>query len=207
MKRTALILMIIFAVTANAKEGEMLISARGTMKMPMGEFSDYGFETGYGANGSFDYMFDKDLSANFTIGYTAWPATTKDELIEGMKQGHDLYDIPLSVGVRYYLDRIHSFCPYVGMEFGFHFLNYKYEMNYLNTQTSTYTTIAESESYTKFGLAPIIGVLFPLNKNVSVNANVKFTWVSFESQRPEGYTQLGNLTMFSLNAGVSYFLK
>jgi opacity protein-like surface antigen len=159
----------------------MTIGAEVGVQVPTGNFGDIG-GTGYGINANYSYYFQSNFSVNFSLGYYKWG--TKTDF-----QGVDITfsDVPFLGGIQY-IFKGSDFHPYIGLEIGFHFTSTNYD--YVVTGFG----LNKSDSDTRFGFSPIVGIIFPASKEMDIRANLK-------------YNVIDNGNHFGINAGIIYYLK
>lgn len=113
-----LTLVLLFALShAVIAQGKIGITAKADLVSPSGAFYDsFGGTLGY----SFMIHYRIDSSAEVTVNSGFYQLRAKEFL------GEYVYtDIPLPLlGFRYYV-RVGAFRPYIGAEFGFHFIHKK----------------------------------------------------------------------------------
>jgi opacity protein-like surface antigen len=185
MKKILLVLFVtVFAVSFSNAQSKMGASVQGTLSFPTGDFGD-GAGTGFGATGTFIYSVSPMLDVTGSVGYIKWG--TK-ESIPGYEVSFS--DIPILVGLRYAFGK-GQFLPYGAAEVGLHMLSSSVKGNLYGF------TVDQSDTETKFGIAPGVGFLYKFNPKTSLDVNAKYNII---------FTEGSSTTHLSVNAGVAFAL-
>lgn len=185
MKKLLFIIFItVFAVTFANAQSKIAASVQGTVSFPTGDFGD-GAGTGFGVTGTFIYSVSPMLDVTGSVGYLKWG--TKESI-----PGYEISfsDIPILVGLRYTFGK-GQFLPYGTAEVGLHMLS-------TSIKGSLYGfPIDESDTETKFGIAPGFGFLYKFNPKTALDVNAKYNVI---------FTESSSTTHLSVNAGVLFGL-
>lgn len=99
-------------------------------------------------------------------------------------------DIPIQVGLRYAFGK-GQFLPYGSAEVGLHMLS-------SSVKGTLYGfTIDQSDTETKFGIAPGVGFLYKFNPKTSLDVSAKYNII---------FTEGSSTTHLSISAGVAFAL-
>lgn len=191
MKRIFLgfiVLSILFTFTYTSKAQEMKFGMQAGIALPLGDFGDVA-STGFGALGTFHYGLKSDIILTGALGYYYFGSDKDISDALGSYGDYSYSIIPLVAGVRYHLGKkAEQFNPYIGGEIGLYFVSFSYKINWPYSGTKEY-----SDSDTKFGLSPMVGFTYSLQKNLVLDVNAKFSVVE-------------DLNHFVINAGVIFNL-
>lgn len=148
----------------------MAASVQGTLSFPIADF---------GATGTFIYSASPMLDVTGSVGYLKWRL---DKV--------SFSDIPILVGLRYTFGK-GQFLPYGATEVGLHmfFFSVKGSLSGFSDD--------QSDTETKFGIAPGFGFLYKFNPNTALDVNAKFNMI---------FTEGLSIIYLSLNAGVLFGL-
>lgn len=144
-------------------------SIKAGVAFPVGNFSDAA-GTGAGGEGSIEYMATPNLGLLFTAGYYSFGA--KDDT-PGMD--YSFSTLPLLLGARYYFTNM-TLQPYIGADAGLHFLT---------AEVTTTTVLGESSvknDETKFGIAPVLGLVYYMPPNFSFDLAAKYNHIFTEDE-------------------------
>ena len=175
MKRNLLIgaMLLIFSIS----QAQINVGATIGPQIPMGSFGD-SFNVGFGFNAAGKYMLQENMAVGLNLGYSRF-GTDSDGFSGSMVPITGLFEYHFTSG---------KFKPYIGADLGLYRYGVKYEISG--------STSKDSEIY--FGFAPTGGVLYGLNENLSLCANLKLNYVIAEG---DGVTWLG------LNFGAFFKIK
>ncbi len=159
MKKLSLMflaLICFFTFNANA---QILGGATLGLQAPIGDFAD-GAKMGVGINLVGKYMIKENMAVGLNIGYNRFGAEDF---------GFDEYDIDASysmipvTGLFEYHFAGNSIKPYVGADLGLYSFGDKVK----------YEGESEKDSEIYLGLAPVAGITYDINDNVTFCANLK----------------------------------
>ena len=139
---------------------------------PLGEFSDFA-DLGFGLGGEAKYMYNENIAFGFGISWYSFGTGVEDV---------NSNITPFLLSAEYLIPQTSGLTPYAGLGLGIYRVAVKFDFPGLNTTASS----------TRFGLAPTIGALYPLNDQIDLNVNLKFNFV-FEN---------GTTFFIPLNVGV-----
>ncbi|ROL58195.1 hypothetical protein D9V84_00220 [Bacteroidetes/Chlorobi group bacterium Naka2016] len=148
------------------------------LAIPTGEFADV-VNTGFGLNGVFTYFMDRNILFTGSIGYWSF---SKEE--SGIK--YTFNTIPLNIGINYRFSNT-GLIPYIGAE----------TFLFFNSWKSSYLSYSSSDSETKFGFVPLIGIAYPITPNMEFRGSLKYTIIFTESE---------NTTFLGILAGLHFRL-
>ncbi len=175
MKKIALLFIALMFVvsTANAQKGAMKVEPSLVLA-----FAPTGYNTGFGANGTFFYGINKNIDLTGTVGYVTWGSDIADV---------SLSTIPVLIGGRYSFAVEGTITPYVAAELGLHFLTFK-----MPSYTYFGTTYGGNESSSEFGLGIGGGAYINLG-SLTIDGNLE-------------YNKMGGSSYFAVRAGVMFAL-
>lgn len=196
--------------------GQIKIGASAGIGLPMGDFGD-SYKTGFG--GSIDGKYF--TSENLAFGLNAGFFTFKDKLDFSETLGDATVKIegkfnviPILVTGEYYF-ATEGFKPYVGAGVGFFMLSEKATTSIEGTLSDIYQGYIEEGSVTvnetKFGVVPMVGVMYGLSDNLDLNVNLKYNLVFVGSddetenvKSSDSDSGSSNLNFLGINVGVVY---
>lgn len=166
MRYAYVVLVLLFVLGCSALSqpimGTWEIGAGFESAVPMGDFSNAA-EVGLGGIGRFTYLVDPNFALTGQAGYlhfsykNSTPSTSASANI-----------VPILVGGKYFLSpREVAGRIYLGAELGL----------YLISTSVTVNNVSGSSSTSKFGIAPVGGVEFPIADNANIDAHVNYTTV------------------------------
>ena len=124
---------------------------------PMGEYSDFA-NPGFGAGGEAKYRYNENLAFGFNTSWYSF-ATDFDDV--------KLNITPFLFSAEFLLPQTSGFTPYAGLGLGPYRIATKIKLSGINS----------TDSFTRFGIAPTVGALYPLNEQIDLNANLKFNFI------------------------------
>lgn len=193
---------------------QQFLSAQAGIHFPMGGWSDMGWSTGFGINGSYNYMISQSIGLHLLTGYNnfwEYENSRYDEELDMRLTHHmEFSTIPIQAGGTIYLGNMYDFNPYAGAELGLHYTTSSWGVD-IEGDTPPFpidiSSISDgSESNLNFGFSVFAGLLYPLGERLSLNANIKYTWIFDKSECEEDYGEWNSVKYLSINAGISYFL-
>lgn len=181
MKKVSIVIMGIIALIATSQvkaQGDMKIGASLGIMLPMGDFGDAA-KMGIGGMAEYKYMVAENVAIGANLGYYSF----------GMKDYDDgSYSImPIVATGEYLFKPGEKLNPYVGANLGIY--NFKTSVTLMNIDAST--------SVTKFGFAPVLGILYELSDQMDFNANLRYNMI---------FTDETSTTTLGLNLGILYKL-
>ncbi len=163
-------LMVVISANAQIKVGACL-----NVGMPMGDFAD-GSGLGVGLTAYGKYMVTDKVAVGAQIGAIRFG--------EKDNNGVKTTIMPITGLVNYYF-LTNKFMPYVGADLGIY--SVKSEVSILNT---TY-----SDTNSKIGLAPVIGMEYGISGNMYFDGNLKYNTIFAEG---------GSLSFLGINLGLVF---
>ncbi len=166
------VIMMLFTVSTPANSQQMRVGVQIGAAIPVGDWSDW-VSTGIGGIGTFHYVLNQKISLTGALGYYSF--SSKEDMSNAIGAWGDYsYSVmPIVVGIRYGLGKENeSFQPYLGGELGFHVVSGSWKVNIVGYSAEV------SESETDFGFSPIIGFKFNVNKDVDLDINAKYSFIS-----------------------------
>lgn len=169
MKKLFLIITLLISVYSYA-HAQFVVGGHLAPVFPMGKFSD-AVDVGFGLGAEAKYM----LSENFAVGVS----------ISWYSFGNNASSVykwnitPFLLSAEYLFPQSSGLAPYVGVGLG----PYR-----VATRIDRFSVASND-----FGIAPIVGMLYPLNEQIDINANLKFNFMF-----SEGVTNI----FFPLNVGI-----
>lgn len=156
---------------ASAEEGD------GTVELMLGfgfapDDPDFKFDTAFGPGVGLGYEFSDGIQLRTDVSYFKWDdsATACDIFGACDSLSLELRNIPVFVGGRFFApltERLHLFAE-LGLS-----------INFLEVSlTDTASGIKGSDSQTKLGLVPGLGIEFQLSEEFSVGANVRYNLIA-----------------------------
>ena len=171
--------------TINAKqfayEEGISIGADISGNIPTGDAGDE-FKTSIGFNARLNYFLVRQIAIGISLGYLNWGfknAGTGD---------FTFYMIPILATFQYYLIMEASLRLYIGLGAGPWLLHDKF----------SFQGFEQSNSETKYGIKPMIGVMFPLAAAIMLNASLSY---------PIIFTDNKNFTYLRVALGIMYSLQ
>jgi len=144
--------------------------------IPTGDFGK-SINTGFGGNAVLTYFLQRNLLFVGELGY--WNFSKS----EG---GVDLKftTIPLNVGLHLRFAQS-GLNPFVGLE----------TLLFFNTLKSSYLSYSASDSETKFGIVPLVGIAYGFSSGMEFRANLKYTVI---------FTEGSNTTFLGVLVGLHF---
>lgn len=179
MKKLSVLLFVLFCFFSYNVNAQIFGGATVGLQAPMGDFGD-GAKMGFGINLTGKYMLSENMAVGLNLGYNRFGA--KDF-------GFDEYDIKATysiipiTGLFEYHFGGNAVKPYVGADLGLYSVGAKVK----------YAGESESDSELYFGLAPVAGILYDINDNLTFCANIKLHNV---------FSDGDSTSWFGINAGV-----
>ncbi len=151
--------------------------------LPTGNLGDI-VGMGVGINLQYTYYVSPKFAAYGALGYHSYMA--KEYEVNGTAYGFEYTAsvIPISAGAFYQVGQWGKLLPIVGGELGMHIGNY-------SVSSSNNPYLGADASYSDLALSFFSGVLYPINRQIAMRSDLKYTLSS----------NLGNL---SLNVGIMY---
>lgn len=179
MKKTSLLIFVLMCFLSYNAKAQFVAGATLGLQVPVGDFGD-GAKAGVGINLSGHYMLKENMAVGLNIGFNRFGGQDFGFGDEDYNYSYSM--IPVT-GLFEYHFSAGSIKPYAGLELGLY--NFGYRVKYGGEVER------DGESY--FGLAPAAGVLYNINENLILCANLKLNNVFAEGD---------NLTWIGINAGV-----
>lgn len=179
MKKLSLLFLVLFCFFSFSANAQIYGGATLGLQAPIGDFGDAA-DMGFGINLTGKYMLNENMAVGLNLGYNRFGGEDWD-LGEGdYKISYSM--IPITGLFEYHFggDVVK---PYLGADLGL----------YSFGATVKYGGESESDSELYIGFAPVAGILYDLNENLKLCANIKFHNVFAEGE---------SLSWFGINAGV-----
>jgi opacity protein-like surface antigen len=198
-----------FNINAQAGYGTELT---GNLLIPLGKYAD-DYSPGFGALVGFYYDVADNFRMAFVTGYLR-ASINESEINGDFTSGGEQGNIDVSGGVSTIpaLLSLRLISPGPGMRmYGMIELGlYTYRTSITGTYTlaGVSTPIDESEYRFEGGFAAGGGVLFPLNEELSIDANLRYHWINdseYSDVPTSDGTYLGSSKIFSIGVGVNWF--
>lgn len=224
MKKYLLLVQVLFFSILVEAQSDFAAGLSGNVNFPNGKFTEY-FNTGYGGDAHFLYLFGNSSIFALSIGYDRFQLdedafnkkaeelnlNTKFEL------NSDFSTIPFLIGVKWYFLKQKSSSPYIMIEAGF----YNYEFTFSGTATileqgGNSITVEIPEIMEK-GTEPILrisaGYIFFLQRHWFIDASVNYNVLTDafsvavpddpeEAEAISGTAE--TLNYLSISAGINY---
>ncbi len=174
MKRSILLALLISVTFAFKSNAQFSAGATIGAQFPTGDFGDL-FNTAFGFNVIGKYHVNEQLALGLNIGYNDFDSD---------RTGLSMSITPITGTIEYYFDA-GTIKPFIGGDLGFYNVRIRVERNG-NT---------EKDTNAELGLAPMAGIAFAVNEQVSLVTNLKYNFVAREGD---------NSTWFGLNIGAFF---
>ena len=169
---TVFLLLLVFGSVpfASAEKGDL--SAELMLGFGFGpDDRDFSYDTSFGPGVGFGYEFVDGVQLRVDASYFMWDAsgTVSDPFLPPSNRSAKLRNIPLFAGGRFFApltDAIHLFA-----EFGL-------SVNLLELKETDSVLGTVSQSETKLGLVPGLGIEFRLSPKLGLGANVRYNLVA-----------------------------
>lgn len=169
-------LMTVAGLSASKQE-QMSIGGDLGLALPTGDLGNSA-KTGFGISASWNYFINPQLSFGVLLGYTSF----------GGGSGFSFSSVPLNAGIYYRFTKGGTVKPYLGLETLLYFLGISYSDGFSSGSTSE----------TKFGFTPVFGIAFPVEKELEVRINAKYSIVMSSGS---------NWTYITISGGLHYFFN
>jgi hypothetical protein len=98
----ALVVALAFALTTPSNaQGKFYLNPGLDVYFPMGDFGN-AVNVGFGGTVRGEYVFTKEISGTFAVGYDIWSGKSITNPIDGSSYSADFKGIPIAVGGKYY---------------------------------------------------------------------------------------------------------
>lgn len=176
----------------------------GNVVIPIGKNAEY-FNIGFGGLIGFYYDVTDNFRMALVLGYLR-ASVNESKVNEIYSSGGQEANITGGVGVIPALISIRFISPGPGMRL-YGLLEgglYTYNTSFSGTYGGG-ATVDESEFRSEAGIAFGGGVLFPLNKELSLDVNVRYHWVNDSEYIDYEGTSIANSRLLTLGVGVNWF--
>ncbi len=171
-------LLIMIALLIPAKDGfaqRWFGSATYQMSLPSGDTENFVGETSFAGFGmDFRYNFQRNATVGFNFGWnifhervseTVYLETDNPGAITGTQDRY-LNALPIMANAHYYIGKRGNIQPYIGLNLGGYYMYQKFSIG---------VSTIEEDSW-EWGVAPEIGVIIPINREVGVIVNGKYNY-------------------------------
>ena len=184
----------------------------GNLIIPLGKNAD-DYNPGFGALVGFYYDITENFRMAFVTGYLR-SSINEDKVNGDFTSGGEQGNVDVSGGVSSIpaLLSLRLISPGPGMrlygliELGLY--TYRTSISGTYTLSGVSTPVDESEYRFEGGFVAGGGVLFPLNEELSIDANLRYHWINdseySDVQTTDG-TTLGSSKLFTIGVGVNWF--
>lgn len=179
MKKLSLLFFALFCFFSFSANAQISGVATLGLQAPIGDFAD-GANMGFGINLAGKYMLNDNMAVGLNLGYNRFGGEDWDFGEGDYKVSYSM--IPITGLFEYHFGG-EAIKPYVGADLGLYSFGARVK----------YSGESESDSEMYFGLAPVAGILYDLNENLRLCANIKLHNVFSEGE---------SLSWFGINAGV-----
>jgi len=185
-------LILILPNQSYARKSDFIISLKTGFNGLTGDFGK-DFNTGYNGSLNFEYFFKDNFSGCFGLGGNYFKAKTVN--YGGWSVEQYIADADLSFGIRYYFADIQKkITPYIGID------GYYLEVVQHAERTGAVPTGYDKEKNETTGLegiAPVVGILYPLGRNFHLSLTAKYTFTFQNVDTEDDFMQYQTQTYFS----------
>lgn len=176
-------------------KGLWLIGVMIDLSLPLGEDFKNFAGTGFSGHLFASYVIASAFMLELGVGYVAF-GEQKEEFTDGsITQCYT--QIPVSLAALYMFSTGGKLIPYLGLALSVFFQSYKYTQEY----TTFNEKFEESDNETKFGVAPMLGLMFYVSAAILIN--VRAQWVNVFHEAQEGGS---NINYIGFLVGASFVL-
>jgi opacity protein-like surface antigen len=176
----------------------------GNIVIPIGKNAEY-FNIGFGGLVGFYYDISDNFRMALVLGYLR-SSVNESKVNEIYASGEQKANLTGGVGAIPALISIRLISPGPGMRL-YGLLEgglYSYSTSFSGTYGGG-APVDESEFRSEAGIAFGGGVLFPLNKELSLDVNVRYHWVNDSEYIDYEGTSIANSRLLTLGVGVNWF--
>ncbi|MEI6576974.1 MAG: OmpW family outer membrane protein [Bacteroidota bacterium] len=171
--------------------------------MPMGNFKksdtavgSIGVKGGIGINVDGEYFVNPSFSVGANTGMYNFSYDTKnDSLVKFDKSTYKI--IPLNLKGTFYFGK-GPLRPFFGINLGMNIISSK--INFSVNQDSLWLRNEKIDKMTKFGLAPMVGILYDITDQLLLNVNLRYESISAKDKK-YGFN---NATFMGVHFGILY---
>jgi len=221
-----LILILIITLTLFVKaQSDFAVGVNGNVNFPNGKFTEY-FETGYGGDAHFLYLFGNSSIFSLSVGYNRFGLdidafnAKANELLE-LNTKFDVEStfstIPILLGVKWYFLKQKTQSPYIMIEAGFYNYNFTFKGVATLVEPGGNSIPIELPEFDENGTETMLrvsaGYIFFIQKHWFIDASVNYIVltdaftvdVPADPEDAEAITGAAQtLNYFSISAGINY---
>lgn len=182
--KTILLTLILSIGTWTISQAQFTLTPSAGPAFPTGNFANFA-EMGYGFGLEGAYAISEHVRAGVSFKHYRFGANAAGFSIPGL----DFTMTPITASVEF-SPAVAGVQPYIGLRGGVY-----------NVRVNTFLSITRSY----FGLAPTVGVRYPINSQIAIHANAEYHTVFVNESIP--FTELvfdQNVSYIPINVGVSF---
>ncbi len=182
--KTILFTLLLTAGSWTISQAQFILTPSAGPAFPTGNFANLA-EMGYGFGLEGSYAINERVQAGVSFKHYRFGANAAGFSIPGL----DFTMTPITASIAF-SPATAGIQPYIGLSGGVY-----------NVRVNTFLSI--SRSY--FGLAPTVGVRYPINSQIAIHANAEYHTVFVNESIP--FTELAfdqNVSYIPINVGVSF---
>jgi len=221
----SIILSLLF-FSSGYSQSDFAVGVNAGLSLPVGQLTEF-YQSGYGANVQFMYLFSENFLVTFTVGYDIWDVD-QDALNKKLEDQDKTFRleidshfriIPVYIGVRYYMAK-GKHRPFFSFDFGGYSYEFKLTGHAVNTipgaDIPRVPIPDQTETGTESTLALGLGYFHKLSKHWYLEIHSKYNVITNaftinepdEVYDPEDPTSIygikGDLAFFTFMAGIVY---
>lgn len=177
------ILMLVVALSVMSASAQIKVGANAGLQVPTEDCAKLGF--GGAISGEY-LLLNESLGVGLNVGFYAFGGESYEE--DGIEISGSSFLIPVALTGRYYF-LTEAIRPYAGVDLGLYNLGYKITAKFMGESAS------DTETVSKFGLAPVIGLQYGLSSALALDVNAKYNLI---------FTEGKSTNIIGFNVGVVY---